>query len=268
MAPDLSIILPCFRSAAIALQSVAELRHSFDAAGLTAWEIIVVDDGGGDFPPAPWHPDDPIQLVVLPENRGKGAAVAAGMAAARGRARIYTDVDLPYGIELIPAITDYLCRRGFHMVIGDRTMASSVYHESIHWQRRIVSRLSAKLVGSVVTGGFFDTQCGLKGIRGDVADLLFGLVRIERFAFDIELIYVALLHRLDIKRLPVQLLANHTSSVRVFRDSLRAVTDILRIKHHQVRGAYESPALQELVQREIDEVCAGALWRAEPWSEA
>jgi dolichyl-phosphate beta-glucosyltransferase len=255
--PDVSIVLPCFRNAAIAAESVAELSEFFLAAGLDAWEAVVVDDGGGDFPADPW-PDEPrTRLVTLPRNRGKGAAVVAGMTAARGRARIFTDVDLPYGTELFPAMADYLAR-GFHMVIGDRTMPTSRYHDSISLQRRLVSGLSSKLIGSLVTGGFFDTQCGLKAVRGDVADLVFPLIRLERFAFDVELIYIALVHRLDIKRVPVRLRENQTSSVHVLRDSVRGVVDVLRIKHHQLRGLYDSEELPRLVLDEIAGVRAAA----------
>jgi hypothetical protein len=106
----------------------------------------------------------------------------------------------------------------------------------------------------MVTGGFFDTQCGLKGVRGDVADTLFALQRLERFAFDVEVIYLALYHRLDIKRIPVRLRNNETSSVRLLRDSARGVLDVFRIKYHQVRGDYESAALAALVRDEFAEV--------------
>jgi dolichyl-phosphate beta-glucosyltransferase len=256
MAPDISVVLPCYRNAPIAVRSVAELRSFFFAAGIDSWEIIVVDDGGGDFPSNPWPGESSTRLVVLPRNRGKGAAVAAGMATASGRVRIFTDVDLPYGTEVITAIVNYISR-GFHLVIGDRTMPSSRYHDSIAWRRRVVSSLSSKLIGTLVTGGFFDTQCGLKGIRGDVADLMLPLIRLERYAFDVELIYIALVHRLDIKRVPVKLRANETSSVRVIRDSVRGVLDILRIKHHQMRGYYDSERLPQLILAEFDGVRTG-----------
>jgi hypothetical protein len=109
--------------------------------------------------------------------------------------------------------------------------------------RRAASALFTQFVGRIVTGGFFDTQCGLKGVRGDVADALFPILRVNRFAFDVELVYVALKHRLDIKRIPVQLLHNETSSVRLLRDAVRGGSDVLGIKANQLRGRYDSPAL-------------------------
>lgn len=249
---EVSVVLPCFGAASLANRSVHELRRALTAAFGGAWEIIVVDDGGGDFPPGPPWDDEAVRLLRLPVNRGKGAAVAAGMKAAGGRVRIYTDVDLPYGSHLIPVIVQYLARHPFHVVIGDRTLSSSSYHQKIDWKRRAASRLYSRFVGRLVTGGFFDTQCGLKGFRGDVADHLFGLLRVERFAFDVELIYVSLIHRLDIKRIPVRLRRNETSSVRLTRDAIRGFVDTFRIKYNQVLGRYDCPELDELVDRDFD----------------
>jgi dolichyl-phosphate beta-glucosyltransferase len=103
-----------------------------------------------------------------------------------------------------------------------------------------------------VTGGFFDTQCGLKGFRGDVAEHLFAAARLNRFAFDVELLYLALVHRLDIKRIPVRLRRNATSSVRLVRDSSRMLLDVLRIKGYQLRGDYRCRALEEIVLADFD----------------
>jgi hypothetical protein len=118
----------------------------------------------------------------------------------------------------------------------------------------MASALCSQFVGSLVTGGFFDTQCGLKAMRGDVADAVFPLLRVDRFAFDVELVYVALKHRLDLRRIPVRLVSNETSSVRVVRDSVRAVRDVLGIKWNQVRHAYQSPVLSRIIESDFLEL--------------
>ncbi|HET7233981.1 MAG TPA: glycosyltransferase [Longimicrobium sp.] len=258
MTPSLSVILPCYRAEPLARRSVAELCAHFAALEPGTWEVVVVDDGGGDFGPE-WDGDGPVRVVRLPRNRGKGAAVTAGMAAARGRARVFTDVDLPYDPELIRLAAEYVLNRGFHVVVGDRTLPSSSYREELGAGRKIASWLGATFIGRLVTGGFFDTQCGLKAVRGDVAGELFPLLRIDRFAFDVELIYVSLLHRLDIKRIPVRLRRNEQSSVRILRDCTRAAFDVLRIKYHQLRGEYTSRALHRLVDDEFRAVHATVL---------
>ena len=220
-------------------------------SGLSS-EVIIVDDGGGDFDPGEWVGHPLVRLVTHRVNRGKGAAVRSGMLAARGHVRVFTDVDLPFGVELLPVMYGFLRDGGFHMVVGDRSLPGSRYHQSIALPRRLASAVFTGFVGRIVTGGFFDTQCGLKGLRGDVVETMFPLLQLDRFAFDVELVYVALKHRLDIKRIPVQLLHNETSSVRLLRDSSQGVVDIFRIKANQMRGLYESAALDQIVLRDFE----------------
>ena len=263
MPAEVSVVLPCFRSARLAVASVHRLDAFFRHSGMTS-EIIVVDDGGGDFAPDPWDASLNARLLRLPRNRGKGAAVATGMQSATGAVRVYTDVDLPYDLELIPVIVSFVRDHGFHLVIGDRTLPDSVYLSDISIQRRVASELFSQFVGRLVTGGFFDTQCGLKGMRGDIAEEVFRLQRLERFSFDVELVYLALKHRLDIKRIPVQLRNNETSTVRILRDASQAVLDVFRIKWHQMHGNYRSDVLENTVrsdyQRVFDSSRANATW--------
>lgn len=247
---DVSVVLPCYRSAPLAERSVDRLRAFLDATPLRH-EIVVVDDGGGDFAPRAFSDHPRVRLLALERNRGKGAAVRAGMLHARGDVRVFTDVDLPYDLDLIPVMVGCVRDLGYHVVIGDRTLPDSTYALATSWKRRLASALFSDFVGRVVTGGYFDTQCGLKAMRGDVADLVFPLQRIDRFAFDVELVYLALKHRLDIKRIPVQLRNNETSTVRLFRDSARGVADVLRIKYHQVLGHYRCAELERITHEEF-----------------
>lgn len=248
---DLSVILPCYRAASLAQRSVIRLS-SFLQTRRQSWEIIVVDDGGGDFADVSFAEGPDVRLLKLPQNRGKGAAVREGMLCARGKVRVFTDVDLPYDLELIPTIERTIRTTAFHLVIGDRTLPSSSYFAKTTTPRRLASALFSAFVGTLVTGGFFDTQCGIKGVRGDVADMLFPLLRLNRFAFDVELIYAALKNRLDIHRVPVQLRNNETSSVRLWRDASHGIVDIARIKWHQLRGHYHSNRIERLLGEEFE----------------
>ena len=251
----LSVILPCYRAPSLARTSVSRLVDAF-AGRIQTYEIIVVDDGVGDCEPLLkdyWTPPGGrVRVLTLPENRGKGGAVAAGMRAASGRVRIFTDIDIPYGTMPVMLVESLIRNRGFHMVTGDRTFPQSRYETELSFGRRLASRVFSKITATLVTGGFFDTQCGLKGFRGDIAESLFALQTVERFAFDVELIYLALTYGLEIKRIPVMLESNTTSSVRLGRDALQTFVDVARIKIHQLRGDYESAELRGLVARECE----------------
>lgn len=254
--PDISVILPCYRSAKLARTSADRLAQYLSGA-FSSYEVVVVDDGGGDFDGA-WPVEGPVRLMRMPVNRGKGAAVRAGMLASRGRVRVFTDVDLPFDLELIGASARFITERGFHLAIGDRTLPGSSYALDVGWRRRLASGIFSQLVGVFLTGGFFDTQCGFKAFRGDVAQALFGLSRIDRFAFDVELLYTALLFRTDIKRIAVRLRNNETSSVRLLSDSLRMLVDVARIRLFAWRGAYRCPALAQIVADDFAAVADAA----------
>jgi dolichyl-phosphate beta-glucosyltransferase len=255
--PRVSLVLPCHRAGELARKTVAVMIDYLPTV-VDSWEILVVDDGGNDFDalPLPQHPA--VKLLSHSVNLGKGAAVRTGMLAASGEVRVFTDVDMPYDRELLPAMVHFILSRGFHLVIGDRTIEGSRYQPATG-ARRVVSAVASRLIGSLVTGGFHDTQCGIKAVRGDVAEALFPLVKTHRFAFDVEVVYLSLKHGLDIKRLPVRLRRNETTSVRPLRDSVRAAVDILAIKLRQLRGDYASPELRRIALADVEELMGDLL---------
>lgn len=247
--PDVSLVLPAYNSSAYIGASVSRALAFFDAERMTA-EVIVADDGSRDDPSPVLPADARVSVVRNEVNRGKGAALRLGMGQARGRLLLFTDADLPYGLEPLLLARAVIERRGFHAVIGDRTMPGSSY-KSVGPARRVLSEVASFAFRTLVTGGIYDTQCGFKAFRGDVGRELFRISRIDRFAVDVELIYLLLKYRLDIKRVPVQLEHNASSSVRVLRDSARSVLDISRIRLNWARGAYRSPALEQILAADI-----------------
>lgn len=248
MTPTVSVVLPAYNSAAAIGPAVEELLRYYERSSIDG-EVIVADDGSTDGT-ADAVPNQPNVLVVrLPSNRGKGAALRAGMERASGTVRAFTDADLPYGAEPLEVALRHIGERGFHAVVGDRTLPGSAYrHEGL--LRRSVSEVASFAFRTLVTGGIYDTQCGFKAFRGDVADELFRIARIDGFAIDVELIYLLLKYRLDIKRIPVRLQSNSASSVRVIRDSARAGRDILAMRANWARGRYRSPSLHAILAEE------------------
>jgi dolichyl-phosphate beta-glucosyltransferase len=247
--PVLSLVIPAYRSAAYIAETVARVVAAYESLGI-AGEVIVVDDGSDDGTVAA-VPDLPrVQVIGLPRNRGKGAALRAGMRVARGEVRGFTDADLPYGTEQLGFALHCIRDRGFHAAIGDRTLPGSSY-EGAGRVRTVVSELASFAFRTLVTGGIYDTQCGFKLFRGDVAEGLFKVSRIDRFAVDVELIYLLLKYRLDIKRIPVRLEGNASTTVHVLRDSTRAFADLVRMRMHWARGRYRSPELIACLEHDL-----------------
>ena len=246
--PAVSLVIPAYNSARYLNDNVLRVSDFYARAGIDG-EIVVADDGSTDGTADSVTQSERVRVLRLPHH-GKGAAVRAGMAATTGAICGFTDADLPYGTESLPLAISYIRERRYHAVIGDRTLPGSSY-ASTGLLRTAVSEFASFSFRTMVTGGIYDTQCGFKLFRGDVGREIFRLSRISGFAIDVELIYLLLKYRLDIKRIPVHLERNAPSSVRVVRDSVAAFRDIVTIRWNWATGRYRAPLLVGLLQEEL-----------------
>lgn len=204
------------------------------------YEIIIVDDGSNDNGETEQVARD-LKCIFLKNERngGKGAAVRKGMLHAKGNYRIFTDADFPFEFETIERFLHYLQVKEFDVVIGDRTLPGSVYFSEISQTRKISSNIFSFFVGRFVTTGIYDTQCGLKGFSAKAAEDIFTVARVNRFAFDVELLYISFKRNYDIKRLPLKLRCNEKSSVSVLLDGMNMVFDLFAIKWNHLIGRYK-----------------------------
>jgi dolichyl-phosphate beta-glucosyltransferase len=237
---ELSLVLPAYQAAPFIGPNVRRALDVFAGHGL-AGEVIVADDGSTDGT-ADAVPVAPNVRVLRLEHRGKGGALRAGMLAATGTVRAFTDADLPYGLEPVIAAAAVMRERHAHAVIGDRSLPGSVYRSGR--TRRAFSGLASLAFRVLSPGEAYDTQCGLKCFRGDVAAELFRLARVDGFAIDIEILFVLRSYGLRVERIPVRLEAAAKTSVHVLRDSARAARDVVAIRLDRARGRYRSDVLE------------------------
>lgn len=247
-AVEVSLVMPAFNSVGYLSANIDRVRAFYERAGIDG-EVVVADDGSTDDTATSIAESERVRVLRLP-HRGKGAAVRAGMAATTGEICGFTDADLPYGVDPLSLAMSYIRDRRYHAVIGDRTLPGSAY-ASTGLLRTAVSEFASFSFRTLVTGGIYDTQCGFKLFRGDVGREVFRLSRISGFAIDVEVIYLLLKYRLDLKRIPVRLERNESSSVRVVRDSATAFRDIASIRWNWATGRYRTPLLVDLLQAEL-----------------
>lgn len=234
----LSIIIPSYKNADSLRKELPGFLAYLKSRSLD-FECIIVDDGSNDNG-ATKNVAESNNCIYLtyPENQGKGNAVRTGMLHSKREYRIFTDADIPFNYEAIENFLHYMKEKEFDVVIGDRTLEKSVYFEDVSKMRKLASKVFTFIVGRLVTTGNFDTQCGLKGFKGHIADDLFSVSRLKSFTFDVELIYISLKRNYDIKKLPVILRKNESSSVNVFRHSMFMFLDLFRIKYYHLKKYY------------------------------
>jgi len=248
--PAVSLVIPVFNGESYLAENLVRVRSYLESTGLDA-EIIVVDDGSTDRTPQilTTCSRDEFEVLRLPCNRGKFAALKAGMSVARGGCRIFTDADLPYDLEAIPYMVTLLAEQGFHVVVGDRTLAGSSSGADQPPLRHLSTRVFSFSVRMLVTGELFDTQVGFKAFRGDVASTLFPLITDDGFAGDVELLYVALKYNLAIRRIPVRLLRTGPTTVSVVGHSLPMLRRIAGLRRRWASGGYESSDLRSIADQ-------------------
>ena len=242
----LSVVVPAYREAAAIAATIerirAELSPVAEAGGL---EVVVVDDGSGDGTAEAAHQGGADQVIELPANQGKGAAVRAGMLAATGRTRAFTDADLSYGPAQIVRLLDQV-EAGFQVVVGNRYHERSTTLVAAGTLRQIGGRVINLATRAVLAEAHDDTQCGLKAFEGGVAEVIFSHTRIDGFAFDVEVLHLVERYHVTLAEVEVEVVNSDTSTVRVARDALALLADLVRIRRGSKAGWYDLDAADRL----------------------
>jgi glycosyltransferase involved in cell wall biosynthesis len=234
----LSVVVPAFHEAGRIGTTVDRLRHDLSAVQRDGGvEIVVVDDGSEDDTADEARRAGADRVLVQPQNRGKGAAVRAGVLEASGRTIVFTDADLAYApaqiVNLLEKIED-----GWDVVVGNRRHVATATLVRARRIREIGGRLVNMATHALLLGQYRDTQCGLKGFRSDVARLIFASSHIDGFAFDVEIFHLVERHRLSLAELPVTVENSERSTVKIVRDGLRLIVDIVRVRWWAREGRY------------------------------
>jgi dolichyl-phosphate beta-glucosyltransferase len=207
-----------------------------------SWEVVVVDDVSTDATMevvARFQRDeDRLRLVQRTANPGKGAAVQAGMLAVRGELVLFSDADLSTPIEELEKLLDAVERGEYDIAIGSRGLPQSELRVRQPWYREAMGRGFNLMVRVVALRRFRDTQCGFKLFRGAVARDLFRRQTIMGFAFDVEILYLAVKRGLRVKEVPVTWINSPRSKVDPVRDSLRMARDMIGIRFKNWLGLY------------------------------
>ncbi len=236
----LSIIIPAYNEQDRLGKTLASILAAWDSGsmhGLTLSQVIVADDGSTDntvLVAESWKDKLPIQTVKLGKNTGKGAAVRAGMAL------VTSDLALMYDADGAAPITEVnkLFREieaGADIAIGSRVMDREKSLVTMRWHRRVIGRVYHVLCSALVPG-IHDTACGCKLFRAEVGKKLFTLQKINRFAFDVEVLSLALRYGYKISEIPLAWTAIPESKVRIIRDGLEMLWCLIVLYTHPRPG--------------------------------
>lgn len=248
MTLDLTIIVPAYNEAHRLPDGMERFEDAVaeDAVDLKRTEVVLVDDGSTDttartarslLAHLPHH-----RVVSLPVNQGKGAAVRTGVSLARGTYTAFMDADMAIDPKAIPELLEGL--RTHDAAIGSRALPDSMV-DGTYALRAVMGRLFNWMVTTGTGLGLHDTQCGFKAFRTPAARLLFHLVRIDRFAFDVEVLARARRVGLRVTEVPVQWKHVPGSTIHPLHDSVGMLGDVFRSR----LGLLSAPTVPAVVLR-------------------
>ena len=238
--PGLSVVIPVYNEALVLERTFAELVPFLEDLGRD-FEIVCVDDGSADrsaeILAAAAERDPRIRWERLPENRGKGAAVRAGVRAAGGERVLFLDADLSTPLEETRGFLGAL-DSGYDVAIGNRRAPGSEITRRQPWLRESLGKGFTVLTRTLLAPGVHDFTCGFKCFRAEAAHAIFERSTLDGWAFDAELVVIAQELGLKLVQLPVAWKHEDDTKVRLGSAVLGSLRDLVVIFARRLRGRY------------------------------
>lgn len=247
-AVQISLVIPVYNAAPIIETNLKQAATYLDLLGGFN-ELILVDDASTDGTReivqslAKKLPGGAFVPLFNERNRGKGYSVRRGFSAARGKHLIFNDADFTYPIGEVEKVSHHL-NQGADIVIGCRIHPDSRYEIgpdffSYFYTRHLMSRIFNRIVNLVLNLRIRDTQAGIKGFTREAAVMIFQRQDLNRFSFDLELLFIARKLGLKINEVPIRFLYHkEPTTVKFFQDSIRILFDLARIRWRNCIGRY------------------------------
>ncbi len=179
----LSVVIPCYNEAGTIRQIVDRVR----AAPIPDKQIIVVDDGSSDGTPEVLRREIAplVDRVILHEvNRGKGAALRTGFAAATGDIVLVQDADLEYDPQEYPRLIKPIVDGQADVVFGSRFMGAEAHRVVYFWH--MVGNKFLTLFSNMLTNlNLTDMETCYKVFRREVLAKI--TLEEDRFGFEPEI---------------------------------------------------------------------------------
>jgi glycosyltransferase involved in cell wall biosynthesis len=241
----LSIVIPAYNEAERLGESL-KIIISYLKESRTSAEIIVVDDGSSDATAKiaeeifAQSPNVAARAIRYEQNRGKGFAVRTGLEAARGQIALFSDADLSTPIEELSKLVQPIETGAADVTFGSRALDRSLIGTHQPWRREQGGKVFNLVVKSLTGLPFWDTQCGFKAFRMSAFRPLLPVMKIDRFGFDVEFLYVANFANLRLQEIAVRWNHCDGTKVSVFRDSRRMFNEVRLIRKNAKKGVYDS----------------------------
>jgi dolichyl-phosphate beta-glucosyltransferase len=237
----LSVVIPAYNEEN---RIGSTLRRILDYLNLQFYEaeVLVVIDGSQDrtIDVVREFAEKSSNIAILNNgcNRGKGYAVRRGMLESRGQFLLFSDADLSTPINEVERLLVPL-RCGYDVAIASRALSGADIRVRQPWWRQLMGRIYNRFVQALILPGIRDSQCGFKCFSRNIAHQVFSRQRIDRFGFDVEVLWIARKLGYRIAEVPVTWVNDALSKVHPVRDSFWMLVDLFRTWHNIRGGSYD-----------------------------
>jgi len=237
----LSIIIPAYNEEKRLPKTLAEIDKYLKKQNYN-YEIIVVSDGSKDKTVEVVENLKPqianLRLIDKKENYGKGYGVRLGMLEAKGEYRLFSDADNSTSIDQVEKMWPEF-KKGYDVVIGSRDIKGAILDPPQPFLRKMILGKGFRILTQIICGTWeiLDTQCGFKGFTQKAARDIFSECKINRFAFDPEVLVVAKKLGYRIKEIPVYWKNDPESKVK-FKSIIKMFFELLRIRLNLIKRRY------------------------------
>jgi glycosyltransferase involved in cell wall biosynthesis len=178
-----SIVIPCYNEKATIEKIVQAVRE----APIQNKEIIIVDDGSHDGTQTVLSEIAKTidKVIYHPANRGKGAALRSGFAAASGDIVLIQDADLEYNPEDYPTLLEPLLLGKADAVFGSRFMSGRPHRVLFFWHM-VANRFLTLLSNMFTNLNLTDVQTGYKAFTASTIKQI--QIEEDRFGVESELV--------------------------------------------------------------------------------
>jgi len=238
----LSVIIPAYNEEKRITKTLEDIdkylsKQQYD------YEIIVASDGSKDKTAELVKNLMPgiknLKLIDNKENHGKGYVVRQGLMSAKGDFRLFTDADNSTSIDQIEKIWPEV-KNGYDIIIGSRDIKGAVLDPPQPWIRNIILGEGFKLFRKIVIGLWRveDTQCGFKFFTKKAVENIMPKCKIDRFAFDPEILVIGQKMGYKIKEIPVLWKNDLDSKVKI-GSMVKMALDLFVIRKNLITRVYK-----------------------------
>ncbi|MEM2131067.1 MAG: glycosyltransferase family 2 protein [Candidatus Woesearchaeota archaeon] len=231
---NLSVIIPAYNEEKRLEKTLIKIKNYFKNKKIK-YEIIVIDDGSLDMTSEIALKHNSV-LIKNKKNYGKGYSIKKGFFKAKYNYILFTDSDLSTPIEEFDKFLPFI--NYYDIIIGSRRAKNSKVVQKQNIFRIIAGNIFPIIVSIIMHLGIKDTQCGFKLFNKKKCYKIFKKLTINRFSFDVELIYLAKKYNLKIKEIGINWFNDSHSKVKFFKDSFIMLKDIIKIKLNDILGKY------------------------------